>query len=270
MKTGTSGAKIIAIARNTFGCFMRDKILLLIVAVLVCFFLLMTMPLIGLKAMRSTMPVEQYEKTVTSLVEMVSLLVSTCGSLLAVWAAADSVSSEMRSGTILAVMARPVRRWEFLVGKFTATVALMFVYVMGMLGTYYLLAWLGGGRVQCAPWILIVYPLARYSLYAALAMLLVTMMHPAVVVALFWVLATVGAMLSPAAHNDIPHWFRVVVYAVLPSAELLSESRFFRLNQATLITWKDHVTTIAYGLDYTLVCFLLAIWSFRRRSLSRS
>ena len=95
-------------------------------------------------------------------------------------------------------------------------------------------------------------------------------MHPAVVVGLFWVLATVGALLSPASHADIPHWLRAGLYAVLPSAELLSESRFFHLNQATLITWKDHLTTIAYGLDYTLVCFLLAVWSFRRRSLSRS
>ena len=39
------------------------------------------------------------------------------------------------------------------------------------------LAWLGGGKLQCAPWLLIVYPLARYSLYAALAMLMVTVIY---------------------------------------------------------------------------------------------
>jgi hypothetical protein len=96
------------------------------------------------------------------------------------------------------------------------------------------------------------------------------MMHPAVVVGLFWVLATVGDLLAPPLDKHIPHWLGAAVYAVLPSADLLSESRFFRLNEAALITWKDHLTTLAYGVDYTLVCFLLAIWSFQRRSLSRS
>lgn len=270
MKPGSSTQKIVAIARNTFGAFLRDKMLLLILAVLVCFFLLMLTPLIGIRAARSTMDPAQADKTITGLVEMVSTLVSACGSLLAVWAAADSVSNEMRSGTILAVLARPVRRWEFLLGKFAATEALLFVYVLGMLGMYYLLASLGGGHVQCAPWILIVYPMIRYSVYAALAMLLVTMMHPAVVVALFLILSTVGSYLSPGPRNDnIPHWLRAAAYSVMPSAGLLSESRFFRLNEATLITWHDHLTTIAYGADYAMVCFLLAVWSFRKRSLSR-
>jgi hypothetical protein len=27
--------------------------------------------------------------------------------------------------------------------------------------------------------------------------------------------------------------------------------------------------TLAYGLDYALVCFLLAVWSFRYRALVR-
>ena len=31
----------------------------------------------------------------------------------AAWASAEAVAGEMRSGTILAVLARPVRRWEF-------------------------------------------------------------------------------------------------------------------------------------------------------------
>jgi hypothetical protein len=52
---------------------------------------------------------------------------------------------------------------------------------------------------------------------------------------------------------------------------LLSESRFLTITQTSLekITWDVHAITLSYGLDYALVCFLLAVWSFRRRSLSR-
>ena len=33
--------------------------------------------------------------------------------------------------------------------------------------------------------------------------------------------------------------------------------------------WTEHLTALAYGLDMALVFFLLAAWSFRKRSLSR-
>jgi hypothetical protein len=31
--------------------------------------------------------------------------------------------------------------------------------------------------------------------------------------------------------------------------------------------WETHAIALAYGLDYALVCFLLAVWSFQRRAL---
>jgi len=51
---------------------------------------------------------------------------------------------------------------------------------------------------------------------------------------------------------------------------LLSEERFLTITHAALkqATWLEHLTTLAYGLDYALVFLLLAIWSFRYRSLT--
>ena len=71
-------------------------------------------------------------------------LLSGFGSLLAAWSAADAVWSDIRSGTILAVLARPVRRWEFLLGKFLGVQLLMGAYVLMMLALSYLLAAIGG------------------------------------------------------------------------------------------------------------------------------
>ena len=47
--------------------------------------------------------------------------------------------------------------------------------------------------------------------------------------------------------------------------------RFLTITRATLqaATWSEHALALAYGLDYALVCFLIASWIFHSRSLSR-
>jgi len=66
-------------------------------------------------------------------------------------------------------------------------------------------------------------------------------------------------------------WVRQTLFDILPSTSALSEIRFLTVTRATLraAPWTDHVFTLAAGLDYALVCFLLAAWLFRNRTLSR-
>jgi hypothetical protein len=66
-------------------------------------------------------------------------------------------------------------------------------------------------------------------------------------------------------------WVRNVLYVVLPSTTLLSEEKFLRITRAALkpTTWIEHLTAVSYGVDYALVCLLLAMWSFRSRTLKR-
>ena len=95
---------------------------------------------------------QQPAALVLSIVSGIMFLASGFGSLLAAWAAADAIASEMPSGTILAVMARPVRRWEFLLGKYLGVQLWMLVYIAAMLLLSYLLAWLGGERIHSFWW----------------------------------------------------------------------------------------------------------------------
>ena len=197
-------------------------------------------------------------------------LVSAFGSLLAAWAAADSLSSEMKSGTILAVMARPLRRLEFLAGKYIAVLMLMLVYVFAMLGVTLLLAWLGGQRYHTAVWTLVVYPMVRYAIWAAIALLLATLIHPVFVLGLIVVLATLVQVLADTS-SHIPAFLRIPGHLLLPMTNLLSEDRFLIITKATVkaFPWTGHLTALAYGLNYALVCFLLAAFLFQYRSLTR-
>src|SRR5438445_1653815 len=161
------------IAFNTFGTFLRDKILIVVAILFTCGLLLMLTPLLGAKAMVSMGNAAQAQSMVLGIVSVILIFTSGFGSLLAAWTAADSVATEMKSGTILAVMARPVKRWQFLLGKYAGVMLLMLVYVMMMFALSWLLAWIGGERIQSTPWVLLAYPMARYAVYGAVAMALV-------------------------------------------------------------------------------------------------
>jgi ABC-type transport system involved in multi-copper enzyme maturation permease subunit len=265
--------KIRAIALNTFHSLLRNKLIILFSAGFVCVLLLMLTPMMLAKSMARTMSASQVQGLVLGEVSAIMGLLSGFGSLLAAWAAADAVAGEVRSGTILAVLARPVHRWEFLLGKYLGVQLLMALYVLGSLAIGYLLARIGGESIQSSPLPLVIYPLVRYAVYSAISMLLVTRLHPVVAFGAILVIAVVAGMVAPSTRPPafLAPWLRSGLYFVLPSTELLSETRFLTITQADLrpVAFSSHVTALAYGLDYALVCFLLAAWSFHRRSLSR-
>lgn len=262
--------QIRTIALSTFGSFLRNKVILLFCSLFVCVVLLMLTPLLAFRTATNAANATQMQGFVLNEVSSVISMVSAFGSLLAAWAAADSVAGEMKSGTILAVMARPLRRWEFLAGKYLGVMMLMAIYVLAMLGVTFLLAWLGGQSFHASVWTLVVYPMVRYAMWAAMAMFLVTMLHPILVMGLVVILATLIQVFGSTT-NHIPNWVRLPVHFVLPLTGVLSEERFLVITRASVrpFPWTYHLTALVYGLDYALVFFMLAVFVFQRRSLSR-
>ncbi|HXM45943.1 MAG TPA: ABC transporter permease subunit [Bryobacteraceae bacterium] len=263
--------RIRAIALLTFSGFLRNKLMILFLTLFAVVVLLMMTPLMVFRAQAGAPGMPHAESMVLGLIGSIMSLLSGFGSLLAAWAAADAVWADIRSGTILAVLARPIRRWEFLLGKFLGVQLLMAAYVLMMLALSYLLAAIGGERIHPAPWLLIVYPLVRYALYSGLAMLLATVMHPVVSFAIMLVIMVAELIVAPASRAPyLPAWLKAGLYAALPSPELLSEARFLTITEASLKQTSPlhHLTVLGYGLDWALVFFLLAAWLFSRRSLA--
>jgi ABC-type transport system involved in multi-copper enzyme maturation permease subunit len=265
--------KIWAIALNTLGTFFRNRLLIVFAVIFICTLLLFMTPLLGVKALVRAGQAQQAQLMALNLVSGIMFFVSGTGSLLAAWCAADSVSSELKSGTILAVMARPVKRWEFLLGKYLGVLMLMSGYVVMMYGLSWLLAWLGGAQLHSTTWVLFAYPLVRYAIYAAIALALVTLIHPVATMGIVLILAVLALIVQPsgqAVHNHL-QYVKVPLWVLLPSTSLLSEERFLTITHAALkqANWTEHLTTLAYGLDYALVFLLLAFWSFHYRSLTR-
>ncbi|HKD04380.1 MAG TPA: ABC transporter permease subunit [Bryobacteraceae bacterium] len=254
-----------AIALNTFSGLVRDRMIVILCALFGCIMLLMLSPL---NSMRSLASDPTMESTVLGFVAVMMSLASGFGSLLAAWSSANAASSEMRSGTILAVMARPVPRWEYLLGRFLGVQMLMAVFVVFLFGFTYLTAAIGGQSIKAPFWALIAYPAVRYLLYGALGTMLGARLHPVLTFGIVVMLAMAAMFLSG---RDLPGFFAVIVYTLLPVTNLLGEARFVGLTSATLkpIPWTDHATALAYGVDHAVVFFLLAVLFFRHRSLTR-
>ncbi len=114
-------SRILIVARNTFREAVRDRVLFN----LVFFALLM---------IASAVVVGQISMDIETVV-MVSLglsAISLIGLLIAVFTGVGLVSKEIDKRTLHAVLAKPLRRWEFLLGKFAGLVVTLTVNTAAM------------------------------------------------------------------------------------------------------------------------------------------
>lgn len=265
--------KVWTLAVSTLESFLHNRLMLVLLLVGVGIVLIMMIPLLGVKAQITPGNSAAIHSMVIETISEVEGFITGLGSLLAAWAATDALSSELKAGTVLAVMARPVKRWEFLLGKYLGVLLMMGGYVAMMILVSYLLAWMGGQHLQANPLVIFAYPLVRYGIYAAIALLCATAVGPVVTMAAVMMVSILVQMVGPWTNAWKPGlmWLKSGLYYVLPSTELLSEERFLSLRQARLhsTTLLEHGTTLLYGVDYALVILLLAMWSFRGKSLRR-
>ena len=263
--------KILTLASGTAKSFLHNRLIVAFLIIAICIILMMMAPLYAIRHHLTPENQQGMESMVLEILSQVMSFVSGLGSLLAAWSAADALSSELKSGTVLAVMARPVKRWEFLLGKYLGVMLFMSAYIAMMIGLSYLLSAMGGQRLHAAPWILILYPMVRYSIYAALALFFATFLHPVMSMGAVFVISILTEMVGPHATDWTPklHQLQVALYYLLPSTNLLTESRFLSLRQASLkqASWLEHALSLGYGLDCAMVLFLLAAWSFHYRTL---
>jgi ABC-type transport system involved in multi-copper enzyme maturation permease subunit len=114
-------SRILIVARNTFREAVRDRVLYNLV-----FFALLIIA--------SAVAVGQISMGIETIV-MVSLglsAISLIGLLIAVFTGVGLVAKEIDKRTLHAVLAKPLRRWEFLLGKFTGLVLTLLVNTAAM------------------------------------------------------------------------------------------------------------------------------------------
>jgi ABC-type transport system involved in multi-copper enzyme maturation permease subunit len=100
--------------------------------------------------------------------------ISVIGLLIAVFIGVGLVSKEMDKRTLYAVLAKPVHRWEFLLGKFGGLVVTLTVNTVAMaIGLFLALSLIrqSGGHLQGSVLVAVYFILLKLALVVALALL---------------------------------------------------------------------------------------------------
>jgi len=156
-------SSMIIVARNTFREAVRDRVLYNLV--FFAFLMIASAAVVG----QISIEIET--------VVMVSLglsAISLIGLLIAVFTGVGLVSKEIDKRTLHAVLAKPLRRWEFLLGKFAGLVATLAVNTAAMAAGLFAALWLvkhSIARGDAVVLVAVYFILLKLMLVVALAML---------------------------------------------------------------------------------------------------
>src|SRR5690554_64950 len=191
--------------------------------------------------------------------------------IITVYSSVTLLHTEIEKQTIYTILSKPIRRWEFLVGKFTGIQLLLSAILLALFAISSAVILLQGGEISAALAWGHVTLLLQMSILTAVAMLMASfsssLLSGLVSVAIFVAgnlmtqLAQVEELLR-AQHNPVWRVIAVVQY-LLPNLE--------SLNLAEVITYSIPLSAAYlgaafwYAAAYTAIVMLLAMIIFSRR-----
>ncbi len=249
-----------AIALNTFREAIRDRILYLL--------LVFALVLIGSSRVISLMTVGDENKIIK---DIGLSAISIFGVLTAVFVGVSLVFKEIERRTIYTLLANPVRRWQFVTGKFFGLLAVLALNVTLMsVALFALLGFRGASPWGLLPAVLMIG--IELTIITAVALLFSSVTNPilaAVATAatyvmghLAWSLQLLKARVDSVAGSA----FCDLVYWVVPGFDRL-DIKTEAVHGITLPSGFLPLA-IAYGLGYAAVVLFVACVLFERRDFS--
>jgi ABC-type transport system involved in multi-copper enzyme maturation permease subunit len=253
-------AAILAIALNTFREAIRDRVLYLL--------LVFALIMIGISRLLSLLTVGNEEK----IIKDVGLsAISLFGVLTAVFVGVSLVFKEIERRTVYTLLANPVRRWQFLAGKFLGLLAVLAINVTLMSLALFAVLLLRGE----SPWVLaqaILLIVVELAVVTSFALLFSSLTNP--ILASVWTFATyVTGHLS---------WSLLLLKQKVPAgpAQFLCDAFYWVLPNLSRLNVKAEVVhgaelpsgyvplALLYGIGYTTVVLLLACVAFERKDFN--
>ncbi len=175
------------------------------------------------------------------------------GSLVTLFICCTAVAGDLRRGTIRMILARPVSRAQFLLGRFCGAAAVMLAFSALSAAAFVIYSYGHGLDLKLAlayaPWLM----LCQNLMIGSAALLLSLLVHPAI--------AGVVALFASASFFSPPN----PLYYILPSYDRFN--LFFLFLQGRMISLEEIFVLTLYALDVTAIFVLLALWRFRSRDL---
>jgi Cu-processing system permease protein len=201
---------------------------------------------------------------------MTSILL--CGGVLGIALAASGVPNDIEQKTLYPLMARPITRAEYILGKYFGTLATVYVGLLVLSGAFLTILFSHGAEPDMLFCAAIAFAFLEVAVVTAIAVWLSTSFSPAVagmLAFLFYICGTIKigyfAGMLERMQNPVAKALAGIFYHFLPNLEC------FNFKDALVhqigIPVKYLALVGVYGVAYTVFALVLATALFSRREL---
>lgn len=248
------------VAGMTFAETRRRRIMQVVI-------LLAAIMLVAMLSITSWSPAEAQKAIVSGGLDLILML----GILVAIFICAFLIPTDIERRTIYSVLSKPVRRWEFVVGKYLGAMAVvgLLVGVMLLVQTLVLLIFQGGyfdHQVIFAG----IIEFFGICVFAAAIMAVSTVASSLSTVVAGFLIWVVGSLQS-MSHSVIQHtegaskFILTGMSAIMPHLEKFSLQS--DVTERLPLNYAIIGQSVAHGLVYILVCLILASILFNERQV---
>jgi len=255
-------SRLSAITWNTFREAVRDRILynlVLFVLLLVASAPLFSQISIGLEKLM--------------LVNVGLSSISLFGVIIAIFVGIGLVSKEIEKKTLYTILSRPVRRWEFIAGKYLGLLLTLVVNTVLMTVGFYVALLIFINRLKSADTMLLVavyFIVLQFMMMVAITLLFSTFSTPifsAIFAFALYVIGTFGEDLKnfAAMSQGATKWLAMGTSYVMPnfaSLNVISQAAHEQSVSSGLV-----LSNTVYALLYSLAVTVAAVMIFERRNL---
>jgi ABC-type transport system involved in multi-copper enzyme maturation permease subunit len=255
-------ARLSAITLNTFREAVRDRVLynlVLFVILLVASAPLFSQISIGMERL--------------ILINVGLSSISLFGVIIAIFIGIALVSKEIEKRTLYTVLSRPVRRWEFIIGKYLGLLLTLAVNAALMTVGFYIALFVAdhGLKANDAPLLISVYlSLLVFLMMTALTLLFSTFSTPVFSAIFAFALFVIGSFADDlrnfaALSNGVTRWLTTAAAYAVPN--------FASMNVITRVAHDEHISgtlilyNTGYALLYSAAVITAALLIFERRNL---
>jgi len=255
-------ARIAHIASNTFREAVRDRVLYNLIA----FALLMS----GAAILVGQISID-IERLVV--VNLGLTAVSLFGVVIAIFIGIGLVSKEIEKRTLYTVLSRPVRRWEFIVGKFLGLAGTLVVNTFFMaVGVFLALLYVSHHFQRADGWLLVAlyFIILQFLIITALALLFSSFSTPLMSAVFAFALFVIGSFAEDlrgfaAMTHGLTRWLATAAAYLVPNFSALNIISSVAHEQA--VAGRFILLNTGYALIYATMVLCGAVLIFERRNL---
>jgi len=255
-----SAGRILTIARNTFREAVRDRVLYN----LVVFVLLITASAVLLGELTAG----QEARTIVDL-GLTAILIF--GTFISIFVGVGLVSKEIEKKTVYAILAKPVRRGEFIIGKYLGLCITLLINtaVMGV-GVSFALFFVGAGDLALSAWGAVALIFLELTIVTAVAIVFSSFSTPALSALFTFLIFVIGhfsaalRQLSLGMGSALAKVAFDGVYYLLPNLSnfsFITEAAHGMVPPASMF-----IGVAIYAIVYDVVLMSLAVMIFARRN----